>query len=63
MRPFFVPTGDKSAVDVVAHEIAHSWMGNLVTTRNWVCIHWFGGEKIKKLTDTFCYQSGTLLGT
>lgn len=27
--------GDKSAVDVVAHEIAHSWMGNLVTTSNW----------------------------
>jgi hypothetical protein len=27
--------GDKSAVDVVAHEIAHSWMGNLVTTQNW----------------------------
>jgi aminopeptidase N len=22
-------------VDVVAHEIAHSWMGNLVTTQNW----------------------------
>ncbi|KAI9030189.1 hypothetical protein CLU79DRAFT_695144 [Phycomyces nitens] len=27
--------GDKSAVQVVAHEISHSWMGNLVTTRNW----------------------------
>ncbi|KAJ3082256.1 putative leukotriene A-4 hydrolase (LTA-4 hydrolase) (Leukotriene A(4) hydrolase), partial [Quaeritorhiza haematococci] len=27
--------GDRSLVDVVAHEIAHSWMGNLVTTRNW----------------------------
>ncbi|KAI8344449.1 peptidase family M1-domain-containing protein [Chlamydoabsidia padenii] len=35
---FVTPTllaGDKSAVDVVAHEIAHSWMGNLVTTQNW----------------------------
>ncbi|KAK4509405.1 54S ribosomal protein img2, mitochondrial [Mucor velutinosus] len=35
---FVTPTllaGDKSAVDVVAHEIAHSWMGNLVTTSNW----------------------------
>ncbi|KAI9269391.1 peptidase family M1-domain-containing protein [Sporodiniella umbellata] len=35
---FVTPTllaGDKSAVDVVAHEIAHSWMGNLVTTNNW----------------------------
>jgi leukotriene-A4 hydrolase len=27
--------GDRSLVDVVAHEIAHSWMGNLVTTQNW----------------------------
>ncbi|KAI8388206.1 uncharacterized protein BYT42DRAFT_491890 [Radiomyces spectabilis] len=35
---FVTPTllaGDKSAVDVVAHEISHSWMGNLVTTLNW----------------------------
>ncbi|RKP23183.1 leukotriene A4 hydrolase [Syncephalis pseudoplumigaleata] len=35
---FVTPTllaGDRSLVDVVAHEIAHSWMGNLVTTRNW----------------------------
>ncbi|ORX42508.1 leukotriene A-4 hydrol [Hesseltinella vesiculosa] len=35
---FVTPTllaGDRSAVDVVAHEIAHSWMGNLVTTSNW----------------------------
>ena len=28
--------GDRSLVDVVAHEIAHSWAGNLVTTKNWV---------------------------
>ncbi|KAF9903836.1 Leukotriene A-4 hydrolase [Lobosporangium transversale] len=27
--------GDRSLVDVVAHEISHSWMGNLVTTENW----------------------------
>ncbi|KAG0242233.1 peptidase family M1-domain-containing protein [Mortierella sp. GBAus27b] len=27
--------GDRSLVDVIAHEIAHSWMGNLVTTENW----------------------------
>ncbi|KAI8920600.1 peptidase family M1-domain-containing protein [Entophlyctis helioformis] len=27
--------GDRSLVDVVAHEIAHSWMGNLVTPVSW----------------------------
>ncbi|KAJ3228486.1 hypothetical protein HK099_000041 [Clydaea vesicula] len=27
--------GDRSLVDVVAHEIAHSWAGNLVTSANW----------------------------
>ncbi|KAJ3303013.1 Leukotriene A-4 hydrolase [Kappamyces sp. JEL0829] len=35
---FVTPTllaGDRTLVDVVAHEIAHSWMGNLVTTKNW----------------------------
>ncbi|KAJ3045376.1 putative leukotriene A-4 hydrolase (LTA-4 hydrolase) (Leukotriene A(4) hydrolase) [Rhizophlyctis rosea] len=35
---FVTPTllaGDRSLVDVVAHEISHSWMGNLVTTQNW----------------------------
>jgi len=35
---FVTPTllaGDRSLVDVVAHEIAHSWFGNLVTTVNW----------------------------
>ena len=26
--------GDKSLADVVAHEIAHSWTGNLVTNKN-----------------------------
>ncbi|KAL1934960.1 hypothetical protein VTP01DRAFT_4100 [Rhizomucor pusillus] len=35
---FVTPTllsGDRSAVDVVAHEASHSWMGNLLTTQNW----------------------------
>jgi leukotriene-A4 hydrolase len=27
--------GDKSLADVVAHEIAHSWSGNLVTNADW----------------------------
>ena len=30
-----IVAGDKSLVDVVAHEISHSWSGNLVTTQNW----------------------------
>jgi len=35
---FITPTtlaGDKSLADVVAHEIAHSWTGNLVTNATW----------------------------
>mmetsp|Transcript_37261 Transcript_37261/g.58137 ORF Transcript_37261/g.58137 Transcript_37261/m.58137 type:complete len:700 (-) Transcript_37261:11-2110(-) len=28
-------TGDKSLADVVAHEISHSWTGNLVTNYTW----------------------------
>ncbi len=28
-------TGDKSLVSLVAHELAHSWSGNLVTNRFW----------------------------
>ncbi|CAL8090958.1 unnamed protein product [Calicophoron daubneyi] len=35
---FVSPTiiaGDRSLVSVVAHEIAHSWTGNLVTNRSW----------------------------
>ena len=27
--------GDKSLANVVAHEIAHSWTGNLVTNNQW----------------------------
>ena len=35
---FVTPTllaGDKSLADVVAHEIAHSWTGNLITNKTW----------------------------
>ena len=35
---FVTPTllaGDRSLANVVAHEIAHSWTGNLVTNRTW----------------------------
>ncbi|XP_067623291.1 leukotriene A-4 hydrolase isoform X2 [Eurosta solidaginis] len=35
---FVTPTllaGDKSLANVVAHEISHSWTGNLVTNKNW----------------------------
>jgi leukotriene-A4 hydrolase len=28
-------TGDRSATNVIAHEIAHSWTGNLVTNTTW----------------------------
>eukprot|EP01137_Pigoraptor_chileana_P002980 Opistho-2@42537 len=38
MLTFLTPTllaGDRSLADVVAHEISHSWTGNLVTNKNW----------------------------
>ncbi len=31
-------TGTKAAVNVVIHEMAHSWTGNLVSCRDWGCI-------------------------
>ena len=38
MLTFATPTilaGDKSLVSLVAHELAHSWSGNLVTNSTW----------------------------
>jgi len=38
MLTFATPTllaGDKSLADVIAHEISHSWTGNLVTNATW----------------------------
>lgn len=35
---FATPTiisGDRQNVDVIAHELAHSWSGNLVTSCSW----------------------------
>ncbi len=42
---FLTPTmiaGDRSLVDLIAHELAHSWSGNLVTNASWK--HWWLNE-------------------
>lgn len=42
---FLTPTmiaGDRSLVDLIAHELAHSWSGNLATNATWK--HWWLNE-------------------
>lgn len=42
---FLTPTmiaGNRSLVDLIAHELAHSWSGNLVTNASWK--HWWLNE-------------------
>jgi leukotriene-A4 hydrolase len=58
---FVTPTllaGDRSLADVVAHEIAHSWTGNLVTNATWDhfwlnegCTTWFQRKIMARIHD------------
>ena len=50
---FVTPTllaGDKSQVAVIAHELAHSWSGNLVTNQTWE--HFWINEGLTVFTET-----------
>ena len=50
---FLTPTmiaGDRSLVDLVAHELAHSWSGNLVTNATWK--HWWLNEGVTTYVTT-----------
>ena len=50
---FVTPTllaGDKSQVAVIAHELAHSWSGNLVTNETWE--HFWINEGLTVFTET-----------
>ena len=55
--------GDKSGVDVVIHEMAHSWSGNLVSCKNWSSFWlnegwtvFFENKAIKKLHGDQAYN-------
>merc|ERR1740138_728021 len=50
---FVTPTllaGDRSLADVVAHEVAHSWSGNLVTNHTWE--HFWLNEGLTVFTES-----------
>ncbi|ODM88343.1 Leukotriene A-4 hydrolase, partial [Orchesella cincta] len=42
-------TGNKGGIDVLAHELAHSWFGNLVTNRDWN--HFWMNEGFTRFAD------------
>lgn len=45
--PTFI-TGDRANVDMIAHELAHSWSGNLVTNCSWEHF-WLNEGRIPRL--------------
>lgn len=69
---FVTPTllaGDRSLADVICHEIAHSWTGNLVTTRNWEhfwlnegCTMWVQRKIMQKLHGAAFFDFDAMIG-